>query len=87
MKQEPGKYYLRYAWFPKRLNNGKLTWLKKYHEAHLDLPILEPVYTIHRLSEEEYLIAILRGYIVDGYDYLGTSYAYERMLNASMTFI
>lgn len=83
MKQELGKYYLRYAWFPRRLNNGKLIWFSKYYEARMDTPLIEPVYTISRLSEEDYLVDTLMGVIVDGVDHLGTSFDRERMLNAN----
>lgn len=83
MRQELGKYYLRYAWYPKRLSNGQLIWFRHYYEAQLDTLFVDPVYTRSRLSEEDFLIGTLRGDIVNGYDPCGISYDRERMLNAA----
>jgi hypothetical protein len=88
MTQELGKYYLQYAWFPKILNNGKKIWLQHYYEVHLDLPILDLVYTIKRLDTAEYIIECLRGNIVDGYSIrIWEEIAFEEsMLNAAKSF-
>ena len=84
MKQEFGKYYLRFAWLPKTLDSKKRIWLKNYYEVHFDLPVIDPVYTISRISTVDYIIETLRGTIVNGrsvdWGFLVTS---ERMLNAT----
>jgi hypothetical protein len=84
MTQELGKYYLRFAWFPKILDGGENIWFKNYYEVHLDLPILDPVYTIRRISTVDYVIESLKGNIANG-RHVGhfDSYAFERMLNAA----
>jgi hypothetical protein len=79
MKQEYGKYYLHFAWLPKVLSNGDSIWLTNYHEAYLNLPILDLVYTIRRISPADYIIETLRGDIVDGHDMRPI----ESMLNAA----
>ncbi len=79
MKQEYGKYYLHFAWFPKILSNGDRIWFEYYYEAYLDLPILDLVYTIRRLNTTDYLVETLKGNIVDGMDMRPV----ESMLNAA----
>jgi hypothetical protein len=66
MKQEPGKYYLRYAWFPKILDNGEKIWFRYYYEVHINLPTVDPVYTISRISQIDYIVEALKGTIIDG---------------------
>lgn len=83
MKQEFGKYYLRYAWFPKTLDNGEKIWFKNYYEVHFDLLFIDPVYTISRISTVDYIVECLKGTIVDGHSVdWGFNSAAERMLNA-----
>jgi len=83
MTQELGKYYLRFAWFPKILSDGKKIWFKNYYEVYLDLPIIDPVYTIRCISTADYIIETLRGNIIDGKDQGHIDDAFERMLNAA----
>lgn len=66
MKQEPGKYYLRYAWFPKTLDNNEKIWFDCFYEMHLGLPTVDPVYTTSRISKIDYIVESLKGTIVDG---------------------
>lgn len=84
MKQEFGKYYLRFAWFPITLDNDEKVWLKNYYEVHFNLPIIDPVYTISRISTSDYIIETLKGNIIDGrsvdWDF---SIIADRMLNAA----
>lgn len=83
MTKQLGKYYLRFAWFPKTLTHSKeKIWWDHYYEAHLDLPILDPVYTIKTMSTTDYIVEALKGNIIDGYDQTDGD-AFERMLNAA----
>jgi len=83
MKQELGKYYLRFAWFPKTLDNDEKIWFDYFYEVHFDLPIIDPVYTISRISKVDYLIRCLKGTIVDGRSVdWGFNATADRMLNA-----
>jgi hypothetical protein len=84
MKQEFGKYYLRFAWFPKTLNDGQKIWIKNYYEVHFNLPIVDPVYTISRISVIDYLIESIKGNIVSGHDIRNRiDITIDRMLNAA----
>jgi hypothetical protein len=84
MKQEIGKYYLRFAWFPKTLDNNEKVWLENYYEAHFNLPIVDPVYTISRISVIDYLVESIKGNIVDRYSInCGLDIIIDRMLNAA----
>jgi hypothetical protein len=81
---ELGKYYLRFAWFPKTLSNGQKIWFESYYEVHLDLPIIDPVYTIRRITAVDYIIETLKGEIVNGRAVKNWEEdAFERMLNAA----
>ena len=88
MKQEFGKYYLRYAWFPKTLDNNEKVWFENYYEVHFNLPIVDPVYTISRISVIDYLVESIKGNIVNGYGihssiHGGIDIILDRMLNAA----
>ncbi len=83
MAQELGKYYLRFAWLPNTLSDGTRIWFDTYYEVHLDLPVLDPVYTIRRISSADYIIETLKGNIVNGYDQGHIDDSFERMLNAA----
>ena len=84
MKQEFGKYYLRYAWFPKTLDNGQKIWFEHFYEVHYDLPVVEPVYTISRISVMDYLIESIKGTIVNGRSTKSSiDGTIDRMLNAA----
>jgi len=83
MTQELGKYYLRFAWFPKTLSSGEKIWFKDYYEVHLDLPVIDPVYTIRLISTIDYIIESLKGNIINGMDQGHIDDAFERMLNAA----
>ena len=83
MKQEFGKYYLRFAWLPKSLDSKEKIWLKNYYEVHFDLPVIDSVYTISRISTVDYIIETLKGNIVNGRSIdWGFCVTAERMLNA-----
>lgn len=88
MKQEFGLYYLRFAWLPKKLDSGAKIWFKHYYEVHFDLPFVDPVYTISRISTVDYLVESLRGTIENGRctDW-GFTVTAERMLNATNTLL
>jgi len=58
---EPDKYYLRFAWVPTMLHTHRLIWLKKYYEVRVDIPTTDPVYTIKKISAEEYVFDTLAG--------------------------
>jgi hypothetical protein len=84
MKQEFGKYYLRYAWFPKTLDNDEKVWFKYFYEVHFDLPMVDPVYTISRISTVDYIVECLKGTIVNGRSVdWGFNVTADRMLNAT----
>jgi hypothetical protein len=83
MMQVLGKYYLRFAWLPKTLSDGTEIWLKDYYEVHLDLPVLDPVYTIRYISPADYIVESLRGNIINGMDQGHVDDSFERMLNAA----
>jgi hypothetical protein len=83
MTQVLGKYYLRFAWLPILLSDGSKIWLKNYYEVHLDLPVLDPVYTIRYISTADYVVETLRGNIINGMDQGHMDDSFERMLNAA----
>ena len=83
MTQELDKYYLRFAWFPKTLSSGEKIWFKDYYEVHLDLPVIDPVYTIRCISPIDYVAESLKGNIINGMDQGHIDDAFERMLNAA----
>jgi len=64
---EPSKYYLRFAWLPTRMFSNRIIWLQKYYEVRLRLPLVEPVYTLKKVTAEEYVFYSLSGKILDGW--------------------
>jgi hypothetical protein len=68
---------------PKSLDSKEKIWLKNYYEVHFDLPVIDSVYTISRISTVDYIIETLRGNIRNGRSIdWGFSVTAERMLNA-----
>ena len=63
-----GKYIKRRAYFPVILSNGRWIWLESYYEMYHILPVVEHAILRRRISIGEYLLEILRGKVVDGYD-------------------
>lgn len=51
--------------------NGHKVWFENYYEAHITLPIIHEFgvfYSNRRISSVDYMIEVIKGNIVNGYD-------------------